>query len=73
MSSLSSHMAKVQKLCSRSDFPLSAFVLIVQGLRNDLNKGLNHNNGEFNRKLGEGAAQEIAKMITGRFNTYGWP
>ena len=54
MSGLTSHLTKVQKVCSRSDFPLSVYVLIVQALRNDLNKGLNHNNGEFSRKLGQG-------------------
>ena len=68
---LSSHLTKVQKVCSRSDFPLSVFVLVVQALRNDLNKGLNWNNGEFNRKLGAGAAEEVAAMITGRFNMDG--
>ena len=71
MSCLSSHLTKVQKVCSRSDFPLSAFILLIQGLRNDLNKGLNQNNMEFDRKLGNGGAKEIAAMITQRFNMDG--
>ena len=68
---LTVHFFKVQNICSRTDFPLSLFVVLVQGLRNDLNRSLNHNSGEFSRVLGRGAGQEVAAMITSRFNMDG--
>jgi hypothetical protein len=61
----------VQQLCSRSDFPLSAYVLLVQALRNELNVGLNKNGGEFSKVLGANAAKEVADMIRERFNMNG--
>lgn len=61
----------VQSLCSREDFPLSLYPVLVQALRNELNMGLIRNNCEFNRKLGNGAMQEVANMIRERFNMDG--
>jgi hypothetical protein len=61
----------VQKLCSREDFPLSAYVVLIQALRNELNAGLSKNEGEFSRVLGAGAAKEVADMIRERFNMDG--
>lgn len=62
---------RIHKLCSRSDFPLSCYVLLVQGLRNGLNVALNADDGKFGKVLGEGAGNEIAEMIRCRFNMDG--
>ena len=43
----------------------------MQGLRNDLNRGLHVGNGKFDRMLGIGSMQEIADMIRVRFNMDG--
>ena len=68
---LTVHFKVVQSLCSREDFPLSVYIVLVQALRNELNRGLNFNNCEFNRVLGDGAAKEVADMIRERFNMDG--
>ena len=52
--------------------PLSAYPPLIQALKNELNKGLNHGNpGHFDRLLGDGSAQEIADMVRVRFNMDG--
>ena len=71
MSSLLVHFKKVHGLCCRENFPLSCYPLLVQGLRNDLNKGLNVDNGKFDVILGEGSRKEVADMIRERFNMDG--
>ena len=53
--------------------PLSAYPIAVQALRNSINKGLNAEEGKFDRLLGEGARAEVADMIRGRFNMDGTP
>ena len=71
MSSLLVHFKKVHGLCCRENFPLSCYPLLVQGLRNDLNKGLNVDNGKFDVILGKGSRKEVADMIRERFNMDG--
>ena len=71
MSSLLVHFKRVHGVCSRENFPLSCFVLLVQALRNDINKGLNIGDGKFDKVLGKGSAMEVANMIRERFNMDG--
>jgi len=54
--------------CSRKDMPLSAYPLLVQALRNDINKCLTP---EFDELLGQGSRAEVAGMIRERFNMDG--
>ena len=51
---------QVQKACSRADFPLTAFVLLVQALKNDLCRGLDD---EFEEVMGLGSKDEVMGMI----------
>ena len=67
-SNLTCHFKQVHQLCSREDFPLSAYPILVQGLRNDINRGLT---SEFDAVLGEGARAEIVGMVSERFNMDG--
>ena len=69
--SLASHFKAVHKLCCREDFPLSAYPLLVQALRNQINAGLNADKNEFNVVLGEGSRKEVVYMIRDRFNMDG--
>ena len=69
--SLSIHFKVVHGLCSREDFPLSAYLLLIQAMRNDINKGINFERGRFGVVLGVGARREIADMIRPRFNMDG--
>ena len=71
LSSLLKHFKVVHGLCSREDFPLSCYVLLIQALRNDINRGLKENDGRFQALLGEGSIREIALMIRSRFNMDG--
>ena len=71
ISSLLAHFKRVHGVCSRANYPLSCFILLVQALKNDINKGLNIDNGKFDVVLGEGSAVEVANMIRGRFNMDG--
>lgn len=68
---LTIHFKVVHGLCSRSDFPLSAYVLLIQALRNDIVKGINFERGQFDVVLGDGARAEIAGVIEERFNMDG--
>ena len=61
----------VHGLCSREDFPLSAYPLLIQALKNDLNKGINFESGRFDELLEEGARVEVMDMICERFNMDG--
>ena len=54
--------------CSRKDMPLTAYILLIQALRNDINKCLTP---EFDNALGEGSRVEVAKMLRERFNMDG--
>ena len=65
---VTSHFKVVQELCSRADVPLSAYPLLVQALRNDLNAGFTP---DFDEVLGEGGRVQIAGMIRERFNMDG--
>ena len=65
---VTSHFKAVQELCSRADVPLSAYPLLVQALRNDLNAGFTP---DFDEVLGEGGRAQIAGMIRERFNMDG--
>lgn len=69
--SLTIHFKTVHGLCSRADMPMAAYPLLVQGLRNDINRGLNVGNGQFDAVLGEGSRREVANMIRERFNMDG--
>ena len=44
---------------------------LVQALRNDLNKGLNVEDGKFDWIFGEGSRKEVAQMIRAHFNMDG--
>ena len=67
-SKLTIHFKEVQKICSRADFPLSAFVLLVQALKNDVCRGLTD---EFEEILGTGSKKVVLDMIEERFNMDG--
>ena len=67
-SNLTIHFKAVQNICSRADFPLTAFVLLVQALKNELCRGLND---EFDEVLGFGSKREVMDMIEERFNMDG--
>jgi len=54
--------------CSRKDMPLSVYPLLVQALRNDINKCLTE---EFDTVLGDNSRAEVAGMIRLRFNMDG--
>ena len=71
LNSLLIHFKRVHGLCYHADFPLSCYILRVQALRNELNKGLNANNGKFDSVLGENSRAEVADMIRERFNMDG--
>ena len=71
MSSLLIYFKKVHRLCCCENFPLSCYPLLVQGRRNDLNKGLNVDDGKFDVILSEGSRKEVADMIRERFNMDG--
>ena len=62
---------RTHKLCSRADIPLSAYVLLVQALRNEINRGLSADNGKFDTVLGAGSRREVASMIRKRFDMDG--
>ena len=62
------HFKDVHQLCSREDFPLSAYPVLVQGLSNDINRGLT---SEFDAVLGKGSRAEIMGMVSERFNMDG--
>ena len=65
---LTCHFKLVHNLCSREDFPLSAYPLLVQGLRNDINRGFTK---DIDDVLGEGSRKEVISMIRERFNMNG--
>lgn len=71
MNGICKHFYTPQNICSREDFPLSGYLLLVQALRNDLNRGINVGNGRFDALLGAGSRREIADMIRVRFNMDG--
>eukprot|EP00957_Ditylum_brightwellii_P206075 15346696-Ditylum_brightwellii.AAC.1 len=54
--------------CSRKDMPLSVYPLLIQAMRNDINKFLTE---EFDSHLGAGSRAEVASMIRVRFNMTG--
>ncbi len=59
---------EAHKLCSRHDAPLSCYVLIVQGIKNAVDRVINGDDGKFNRTLGPGSAKEIKDVIDCCFN-----
>ena len=61
----------MQCICSREDFPLSLYVVLVQAMKNDIEKGLAKNNNEFGRVLGTEASKQVMDMISCRFNMDG--
>ena len=65
---LTCHFKLVHNLCSREDFPLSAYPLFVQALRNDINRGLTE---DIDTVLGPGARMEVVAMVRERFNMDG--
>jgi len=71
ISSLTVHFKRLHKVCCMSSVPLSAYILLCQAMRNEINKGLNAENGKFNRLLGKGAGQQVVNMIKPRFNMNG--
>ena len=65
---LTCHFKLVHQLCAREDFPLSAYPLLVQGLRNDINRGFT---ADIDEVLGIGARAEVIAMVGSRFNMDG--
>ena len=61
----------MQCICSREDFPLSLYVVLVQAMKNDIEKGLAKNNNEFGRVLGSKASKQVMDMIICCFNMDG--
>jgi hypothetical protein len=53
------------------DAPLSCYILIVQGIKNAVDRIINGDNGKFDRVLGPGSAKEIADVTDCRFNMDG--
>ena len=68
---LTVHFKRLHKVCCMSSVPLSAYILLCQAMRNEINKGLNAENGKFNRLLGKGVAQQVVNMIKPCFNMNG--
>ena len=68
-SSLTVHFKRLHKVCCMSSVPLSAYILLCQWMRNEINKGLNAENGKFNWLLDKGAVQKVVSLIKPRFNT----
>ena len=67
-SKLCVYFKRVQTVCSHSDSPLTAYVLLVQALKNDVCRGLDD---EFEDVFGCGSKEEIMSMIEERFNMNG--
>jgi hypothetical protein len=59
---------EAHKLCSRQNAPLSCYVLIVQGIKNAVDRVTNGDNGKFDRIFGPGSAKVISDVIGCRFN-----
>ena len=68
---MSAHFLWVHKLCSSHDFPFSYYVLLVQGMKNGINKTITDEDCKFDQVLGIGLAREIANMIHSRFSMDG--
>lgn len=66
---LTSRFTLVHKALSRADFPLSAYVLLTQALRNDINRSFATD--AFDQLFGDGARAAIADLIRERFNMDG--
>ena len=62
---------EAHKLCSHQDAPLSCYVLIVQGIKNAVDRVINGDDGKFDRFLGPGLAKEIKDVFDCRFNMDG--
>ena len=57
-SSVTVHFKRVQKAVSRADFPLTAYVLLVQALKNDLCRGLDDDFEEVGKfRIGTSTSQ----------------
>ncbi len=69
------NLAKVlhdaHKLCSRQDAQLSSYMLIVQGIKNAVDRIIKGEDGKFNRILGPGSAEVITNVIDYQFNMDG--
>ena len=69
----SEHFVFAHKICSGKATPLAAYPLVVQALRNGLNKAISEDDCMFDKVLGAGSAKEVADMLRGRFNMDGKP
>ena len=65
---LVSHFKQAHLHCSHRDTPLSAFILIVQALKNMVTQTLTRDDGMYDCIMGGGAAQEVVDCIHIRFN-----
>jgi hypothetical protein len=54
---------EAHKLCSCQDAPSSCYVLIVQGIKNAVDRVINGDDGKFDRILGPGSAKDIKDVI----------
>ncbi len=68
---LTMYFYEAHKLCSRQDAPLSCYVLIVQGIKNAVDRVINGDDGKFDWILGLGSAKEIKDVIDCCFNMDG--
>ena len=59
---------KAHILCSHRDTPLSAYILIVQAVKNTVTDIIAEEDGKYDRILDEGSAQEVIDCITVLFN-----
>ena len=62
------HFTAIHGLCSHKDFPLLAYLLLVQALRDEIKSGFTE---YFGSVKGEGARAKIAGMIKERFKMDG--
>ena len=60
---------KVHLICSSEDTPISAFVILVYAMRNEISVALQAE--QFDKFLGKGSAAEVAELIYPRFNLGG--
>jgi hypothetical protein len=60
-------------IVAANDFPLSGYLPVVQGMRNELNAVLNDSYGgrTFDTVMGRDSRQELVGMVTSRFNMSG--
>ena len=69
--SFSEPLVEAHKLLSRRDTNLSAYMLVVQAIRNGFNAAIHADDGLFDRVLGFGSSKEVADIVRPWFNMDG--